>query len=746
MRSSSFWNIIGNVSRLVTLFFFLVALSSLQAQFLSAQGTWELISPKLGSGSRESIRATPSGLVLVVGQSGSILRSSDGGSSWQSMQTNTGAWLFGVAISAENRCLAVGQAGTILLSTDTGLTWQQRQSGTQAGLLAVQWLNATAAIAAGQSGTILKSTDGGLSWVSRSLGTSEQFESMHFVSDSVGLAVADIRILKTTDAGLSWQEKFREGGGGPGFGFVNVHFANPLNGFATKLGASTIYSSTDGGDSWRTIYNAQGSFKPTSVYCFDAQNVLVGGASGYGGLGGIRKSTNGGQSFEPCLSSNTTVLDIWLVSPLIGYASDQQGGSWKTTNGGNSWFNAVTSMLQGSLYDLSFWSESSGVIVGSSSAAYFTQDSGKTWNGRSTPIVFNNTFFFDSLNGIGTGWGQYENRIGSTADGGVTWSLPGNYPSITNGYYGIRFWNRQQGCLVGNYDFVAGHHGPVLRYSDDGGASWRDASYPPQRSTYSWINALSILENGLGYARYYDGQEAYIIKTSDYGHSWERVSVDTVPSSWVNMHFPTTTIGYMVGPGGMIMKTNDGAATWFALASGTTEYLQGVCFASPHFGVVAGDNGTILSTWDGGTTWHAQPRLTSQNLLKVLLFKSGQVIAIGGGGTIIRGQLTVKPPREEGNTIRVVSRQRPARNSLEQNYPNPFNGMTIIRFGLDDESPAVLSFYNTLGKKIDELASVSLPAGTYEFLWQPLNLASGVYFYVLRTSTLAFTKRLVYIK
>ncbi len=77
---------------------------------------------------------------------------------------------------------------------------------------------------------------------------------------------------------------------------------------------------------------------------------------------------------------------------------------------------------------------------------------------------------------------------------------------------------------------------------------------------------------------------------------------------------------------------------------------------------------------------------------------------------------------------------------LFQNFPNPFNGETIIRFSLSAASKVELEIFNILGQKVYAIGTGNLSAGTHAITWPGrtnggADLASGIYFYRLKTST-----------
>ena len=85
--------------------------------------------------------------------------------------------------------------------------------------------------------------------------------------------------------------------------------------------------------------------------------------------------------------------------------------------------------------------------------------------------------------------------------------------------------------------------------------------------------------------------------------------------------------------------------------------------------------------------------------------------------------------------------------SLSQNYPNPFNPTTTINYQLSMNSDVVLAVYNILGQRVATLVDKKQQAGNYSVQWDAISFASGVYFYILETSTgLKMSKKLVLLK
>ena len=89
--------------------------------------------------------------------------------------------------------------------------------------------------------------------------------------------------------------------------------------------------------------------------------------------------------------------------------------------------------------------------------------------------------------------------------------------------------------------------------------------------------------------------------------------------------------------------------------------------------------------------------------------------------------------------------------SLHQNYPNPFNPSTTIRFDLRERCSWQIKIVNINGQNVADISGVDGP-GPVELWWdsrdnnRQCQLASGVYYYCLRTPTYSETRKMVLLK
>lgn len=88
----------------------------------------------------------------------------------------------------------------------------------------------------------------------------------------------------------------------------------------------------------------------------------------------------------------------------------------------------------------------------------------------------------------------------------------------------------------------------------------------------------------------------------------------------------------------------------------------------------------------------------------------------------------------------------PADYSLEQNYPNPFNPATIIKYNLGKGGFTTLKVYDMLGNLMGRIVEGYQAAGTHSVQFDASHLASGTYFYTLKSGEYRETQKMVLIR
>jgi subtilisin family serine protease len=84
--------------------------------------------------------------------------------------------------------------------------------------------------------------------------------------------------------------------------------------------------------------------------------------------------------------------------------------------------------------------------------------------------------------------------------------------------------------------------------------------------------------------------------------------------------------------------------------------------------------------------------------------------------------------------------------SLAQNYPNPFNPSTVIEYVIPRSAYVTLEVFDILGRVVRTLVSGEQGFGSHSVRFDGAGLASGVYFYRLRSEDLVQTRKLMILR
>jgi hypothetical protein len=81
-----------------------------------------------------------------------------------------------------------------------------------------------------------------------------------------------------------------------------------------------------------------------------------------------------------------------------------------------------------------------------------------------------------------------------------------------------------------------------------------------------------------------------------------------------------------------------------------------------------------------------------------------------------------------------------------QTYPNPFNEAVKIAYELPRTERVHVHVMDVLGREVATLTDETSTAGKHELIWNPANLASGIYFVCLRTESTSRVTKLLHVK
>lgn len=306
------------------------------------------------------VEALSADTAVVAGYAGKILRTSDGGQSWQVKDSGTDAALYSIDFPDGQHGWISGQDGIMLHSKDGGETWQQQDSQLDDPIFGISFVDTNHGWAAADRATYLKTTNGGESWQSGYIQPSLEgvgadatlalvdpiFYAVQFLDENSGWIVGEFgKIYHTTDGGQHWAEQQNSLLGQSGFTdalnlptFFGVSFSDANNGVVVGL-EGKVATTSNAGQHWNFIEQAGGAA------LFDTEPLYAPYLIGADGGG-------------------------WIVGGA-GRVLRLQGGDWKPTSIGMSiatWLRAVD-----------FYDAEHGWIVGGYGTILRTTDGGKSW-------------------------------------------------------------------------------------------------------------------------------------------------------------------------------------------------------------------------------------------------------------------------------------------------------------------------------------------------------------------------------
>jgi photosystem II stability/assembly factor-like uncharacterized protein len=268
-------------------------------------------------------------------------------STWKKLALGASADLKGAHFRGPNRGYVVGDSGMLFATTDGGATWSRIEVPTDQGLWSVYASAGPAGDVihvAGDNGTALKSTDGGATWAVEDIGYDQGFTFGMFGYDPDHLYIAGGEgeigsttgvISRSTDGGATWTRSTIEGT----YAFDKIHFGTPNVGYAAAstdadFSGGAIYKTTDGGATWGLSKSTPSAVN--SVYCFDADRCIA-----VGFFGVALSTSDGGATWTPLDlppgGDAGIFTHVLFLDAMTGYISNAVGGMLKSTDGGATW-------------------------------------------------------------------------------------------------------------------------------------------------------------------------------------------------------------------------------------------------------------------------------------------------------------------------------------------------------------------------------------------------------------------------
>lgn len=288
------------------------------------------------------------------------------------------------------------------------------------------------------------------------------------------------------------------------------------NGTLWLTGASGgVHKSKDNGATWTALGDkwAVTACGPIVVDPKNPDTVYVGLGDYHGGVGnsgGIMKTTDGGATWTNFGKSNFGTVDVsgiivdpenpQIVVVTTGHGRDGNGLVWRSTNGGQTWTQVISTFAQwsGASMSAATSGKRSYWAVGGSNV-YRSDDRGATWTKVSPSGLPNDSGATLSIAASQVSQttafllSPSDQKIYKTTDAGSTWTdITGNFPGDYNWSQAWYDYHITAGAKSGKDDVFVGLIDVVE--SVDGTASWKSVgqTYTDGALTHNDQHALAV--------------------------------------------------------------------------------------------------------------------------------------------------------------------------------------------------------------------------------------------------------------
>lgn len=539
----------------------------------------------------------------AAGDFGTLLKTTDGGSTWSGLPVGTFQGLSIVQAVDANTVFAGGGC-VARRSTDggrsfTAVAFTPVESSCRASLRALSFTSATLGYLLLDDGSVFTTDDGGTQFGQRTAlpgtsaaGGSTQPASLAFTSPTAGVAATrDGRIFQTTDAAVSWRVvgEFRAA-------INQLSFFDAAHGFA--VGSGGLFLRTDdGGATWTPRDLGAGALDYTAIRCASPQLCILSTSTG---AQLVRTADAGDTPGAVITPSSDAILAAAFASPTRVSAVGASGATVVSDDAGTT-FSAIGRRLSGS-YSSIRPSAARGRAYATGNVGAFakTTDGGKSWVRGSVPTAADLLdVSFPSADvgyALDDGGGLFR-----TANGGATWKTLGTgSTSIASA------------VLAPSADIVLAVGPRSLRRSTDGG------------ETFTQLRDRAVARQGLrgamatrGGAIFVWGADA-IARSRDGGRTWTALAKPGATRRARKrllirqVAFSSATTGLLRDVQGRIWRTTNAARSWTVLTSVGSSGATGMAVSSDRSAYLVierfgnENGGYLLHTTDTGATWQPQ--------------------------------------------------------------------------------------------------------------------------------------------
>lgn len=266
--------------------------------------------------------------------------------------------------------IVTGSNGTILKTTDGGTTWQQKNSGTTQDLGKIHFPTSDIGYVIEGDKKLLKTNDGGETWLSIPISV-ENINLIYSLScineNLIFLSCNDANsnsvLLKSSNGGSSWEKVV---GNDSQIKFYDIQFLNGETGYASSSNVyhsseNNILKTLDGGKNWIQINDSRGPFN------------FINGSEGFSYQFGLLKTTDGGNNFVKLGQSSLYLLSkifainentVWGIFEDLTLCGCGTRGLVRMTNSSENGYKEYLQIKNAYISSIYFSNEKLGYAVG----------------------------------------------------------------------------------------------------------------------------------------------------------------------------------------------------------------------------------------------------------------------------------------------------------------------------------------------------------------------------------------------
>lgn len=719
-----------------------------------------------------------------------LLKSTDGGATWTNytsgLPSSTYFSRLKIRPNNPNHLLAALGNNGLYRSTNGGVNWSQILSGRVDDVVFSP--TGDTAFAVGSGIGIRRSINGGQTFATFGSdlpsGTRTHFDISLTNPNIMFAAVyasSQVNIYKSTNYGVNWISVT------PTTNFQNLAgqawydlycFINPKNPNKVYVGTIDIFRSTDGATFTNITNGYSGGyvhvdqhyifFHPTDENTFIVCND-----------GGIWRTTNNGSTFTN-LNQNLTLTQFYRIaaSPfnpgrILGGTQDngtqqtfstlnwsaayggdggevcfnpfdsnfilgetQNGGIFRTTNGGSSWSQAQTGLNMSEnvawVAPIIAHPSISGTFYTARTSVYKSTNNGGNWTAISSPVNSTNAVREMAISKSNPNilFASTGSQIFKSIDGGVNWiNVTTGLPNRT--ITSINVHPSDENIVLLTF---SGFGTDKVYKSTNGGTSWftidgplpdapvndlfiytKDQTIPNTYFVATDIGVFVTIDNGTNWTEITDGLPNTVIMHLDYSDSTKMLRAGThgrgVYEAYIDFTIPVELTSFEA------LVENQKVNLFWSTATETN---------NSHFEVERkfknNDWEKIGEVGGAGTTTIPQ----SYSFTDDFSFKTYE------GKILYRlKQIDFDGTYEYSKIVSVDVNFIPEKFAVSQNYPNPFNPNTKISYSIpsDNSNHVIIKVYDLLGKEVSTLVNEIKNAGNYQVEFNASDFPSGIYFY-----------------